>query len=98
MEDHRSAETKLSLDERIAFINNYSLFCLLSPQDKRALALLIQEKQINPETVIVHEGDIVDAAFIDTVAAVVIVARDVAVKVVVPERVVVTELTVKLLV
>jgi CRP-like cAMP-binding protein len=37
---------------------------LLSDQDKQELALLIEEKHIEPGTIIVHEGDVVDAVYL----------------------------------
>lgn len=62
-ENINRATTQLSLDSRISFIDNYSLFSLLNADDKRELALLIQEKQVEPGTRIVSEGDIVDSIY-----------------------------------
>ncbi len=58
-----NTETELSLESRLSFIENYSLFCLLSKEDKHELALLIQEKKVEPNTLIVKEGEIVDSFY-----------------------------------
>src|SRR6185437_7831775 len=53
-----------SIKMRESFIAHYPLFCLLNPNDIHDLALLAKEVSFAAETIIIHEGDLVDAVYL----------------------------------
>jgi CRP-like cAMP-binding protein len=50
--------------DREKIIANHPFFVLLPPQDIKELALLLEEKNISPSTIIVQENDIIDYIYL----------------------------------
>ena len=60
---NNTRKSKIDLNERIAIITAYPLFCLLNADDIHELALLLQDISVETGTVIIHENAIVDSFY-----------------------------------
>ncbi len=59
-----AVENYISLEARKQHIAKYPVFCLLPPESVHELALLVEEVRVQPNEVIVQEGDYFDGFFL----------------------------------
>ena len=68
MEEHKlikePSPSNTSLEERLGHIQKYSTFCLFTPESLFQLATLIEEMHVEPDNVIVQEGDYFDGFYL----------------------------------